>query len=421
MPGASSPSFIRVVNRKSVLSELRAGGPSRLSQLAQRTGLSRPTVSQVIEELCEMGWAAYVEDGPSRAGPGRPGRLVRFCPEKGYVLGVDVGPHRVLAGVADLNGTLVAMSQKRGAFGKGQRLVRAIRETIVDGLSRGAVEPGCILSAALGTPAVVEDTGRILRGPGLPEWLPSDLDEQLASIVTCPVHLEKDVNLAASAERSWGRSRDAATSIYVLWGERVAAAMLFGDQLHRGASGTAGELGYVTVGRSGPAWADERGLGPFERQVGTSAIARLGREAARDEKSILRALAGGDLGALDARTVFRAADEGDRSALKVVDEVARRFASGFSPVLVFFEPAMVVIGGSVSRAGPALVDAVQRHLDRRTLVKTRLEVSSMDERAVALGGIRLALTDVERRIFPSADLDLDRDGRVPFEGTSVDH
>jgi predicted NBD/HSP70 family sugar kinase len=74
------------------------------------------------------------------------------------------------------------------------------------------------------------------------------------------------------------------------------------------------------------------------------------------------------------------------------------------------DPELVIIGGSVALAGDAVLDSLRRHLTRRALVTPRLELSQLGDDAVALGAVRLALSDAERRLLdvytaaPQADL-----------------
>ncbi len=83
-----------------------------------------------------------------------------------------------------------------------------------------------------------------------------------------------------------------------------------------------------------------------------------------------------------------------------MDSVISRLARGLAPLLLVLDPDMVVVGGGVSRAGPAMLEALRTGVHRLTLVKTPIELSSLGDDAVALGAVRLALTDVEQRVLP---------------------
>jgi predicted NBD/HSP70 family sugar kinase len=193
------------------------------------------------------------------------------------------------------------------------------------------------------------------------------------------------------------------TLVVVHWGARLGAGLMIGGQLHRGASASAGEVGFVDVADSPSPGPGPDGLGPFEASVGTGAIARLAHQAVRRRRGPLQARLEASADPLDVSAVFQCAAEGDPVALSVVDEIGARFARGVAPLFLLLDPDLVVIGGGVSLGGPVLLAAVERHVRLRTLVPPRLVLSSLGQTSVALGAVRFALDDLEKRLFsPSA-------------------
>src|ERR1700761_946390 len=119
------PPLLRQINSAHVLAALRGAGPLSLSDLAARTGLSRPTVGQVVEQLEAGGLLSYTEPGPGGpARSGRPARLVRFRSEAAYVVGIDIGRHKALVTVADLDGRVAGQHRRAtSAAGSGTDLL----------------------------------------------------------------------------------------------------------------------------------------------------------------------------------------------------------------------------------------------------------------------------------------------------------
>ena len=407
MSGASpgSPTALRQINQARVLSAVRRSEALRLGEIAETTGLSRPTVASALDELHEAGWVDFLGEHPKgRSGLGRPARLVRFRAEAGYVVGIDIGAHRTGVAVADLNGTPVA-TLKRSTAGARDRhqLLAAVRATVHDALAQSGLGRNAVMSVAVGSPGIIHPTeSMVVRAPSLPGWASLNLAKELRRSFRCPVQVENDVNLAVLGECWRGAARSARTVVFVLWGERVGAGICIDGRLHRGAAGAAGELGYLSVlDPSGQeVLVDEQGLGPFERAVGAGAIVAMGKQASRrrvNGKSEL-ACAGEEL---DAARVFSAAAAGDRAARQVVGAVMARLARGLAPLLLVLDPDILIIGGGVSRAGKAVLDALRLQVHRLTLVGTPLELSALGDDAVAIGAVRLALTDVEQRVLPS--------------------
>src|SRR3954463_6066094 len=91
------PPLLRQINAAAVLGRLHGAGPLRVAEIAALTGLSQPTVRQVVTALHRDGWVLYENVDQDGRLPGRPPRLVRFRADAGYVAGIDIGAHKVLA------------------------------------------------------------------------------------------------------------------------------------------------------------------------------------------------------------------------------------------------------------------------------------------------------------------------------------
>ncbi|MEV0838255.1 ROK family transcriptional regulator [Actinocatenispora sera] len=401
--GTTGPPLLRLINQGKVLAVLRAGGPLRVGELARLSGLSRPTVSHVIDQLSEAGWVDYLDRAPdAQRQLGRPARVVRFRADAGYVLGIDIGPHQTAVLVADLDGRTVGSARRITSSAQDQhQLLAAVRSAVDAALSAAGIAHDAVLSVAVGSPGIIDrDAGTVVQAPGLPGWTTLDLKQQLRRFFRCPVLVDNDVNLAVLGERWRGVARDADTVVFVLWGERVGAGICIRGQLHRGKGDAAGEIGYLTVlGDDDGAQPDDEGRGPFEREVGASAILRLARTLAADPA---RASVLADRPDLDVPEVFAAAGD-DPVAREVVDTIAVRLARGLAPLLLTLDPDVLVIGGGISRAGPRILDSVDQHLQRLVLTPTPLRLSALGGDAVVTGAIRYALDDVQARLLPSAD------------------
>ncbi|HEV2374714.1 MAG TPA: ROK family transcriptional regulator [Streptosporangiaceae bacterium] len=386
--GGGTPPLVRQVNCALVLGILRGAGPLRLADLVKRSGLSRPTVGQVVEQLHDAGLIAYAEEEPSRpARSGRPPRLVRFRNEAAYVAGIDIGRRTVHVILTDLAGTVVARHRQPTSSARSAHdLLVTVRAAIRAALAVAGVPRDKVASVAAGTPGIVDAArGTVTLAYGMPGWS-INLAHELRRSLHCPVKVENDVNLAALAELWYGTARSADTLVFVLWGERIGAGIVIGGELHRGASNAAGEIGFLALDPGTTAQPDSDGLGPFERLVGADAIARA------------------TPGHTSAEAVLSAAARGDTHAAAVVASTAARFAHGLAPILAVLDPDLVVIGGGVSQAGQALLDAIRENVRPLVLVPPHLALSSLGDEAVALGAARLALADAEHRILPAASL-----------------
>lgn len=371
-------------------------------EIARITRLSRPTVNDIVESLLRAGYLC--ESPPDETTdmhrPGPKPRLVGFCADLGYVLGLDIGANKILALVADLEGRLVA-SERRRVVGldDADAVLSVVSEAIRAALGRAGIDTSGLISAAAGTPGVIEvPGGRLTLAPQLPGWEGLQLAQRLEDLLGRSVLVDNETHLALLVERWRGAIQGADNALYIQVGIGVGAGILIGGQLYRGATGAAGEIGYLPMAVPGSACPD--GVGQFEHSAGGGAFARLGRRAAAAPGGeLLRELAGGDPELVDAEIVFAATLRGDAAAQCVVDEVVDRLARGVAAATVLLNPAAIVIGGGLSRAGQALLEALERAVSDLVPVRPRFVLSALGDEAVALGAVRTALDAAEEELF----------------------
>jgi predicted NBD/HSP70 family sugar kinase len=413
---------LRRMNRAAVLDAVRrrAPEPVRVAELVRLTELTRPTVAQAVEDLLAAGWLRQV--APQQATVGRPATRFSLNGRAAPVLALDVGPHTVTAGIADLAGERLATIRRPVSRRGARHLLEAVDEAAGAALAAAGLAAEQIAAVTAATPGIVEvGTGRVLFAPSVPGWPEIDLAGRLRARFRCAVTVENDANLAALA--AVRRRTGAGTLLAVQWGERLGAGVVIDGRLHRGA-GQAGEIGFIRpIGDlpgpggdlpgprgdlpgprgdlpdpggdlPGPG-GDGRGpggdgRGPLERAIGAEAIVDLARRraAGHPESGLARAT--------DAAAVFAAAADGDPMAVEVVDRVAAVFAEAIAPAVLVLSPHAVVIGGGIARAGAVLLDAIARHLADLTLTPPSVELSELAEGTVLTGAIQLALEEVWR-------------------------
>jgi predicted NBD/HSP70 family sugar kinase len=243
----------------------------------------------------------------------------------------------------------------------------------------------------------------VTLAPQLRGWEEIPLAERLERRFACPVRVDNEVRLSLLAERWRGAAQAIDDAFLVQIGVGIGGGVLFGGEVYRGAGGAAGEIGYLPL-FDGDEPRD--GFGPFEHAAGGSAFARLARRAVAGNGSTrLLELAGGDPAAIDAETVFAAAALADPVAQGVLDELLERLARGIAAATVVLNPSTVIVGGGVSRAGEQLRGPLERRITALVPVPPRVVLSQLGDEAVALGGVRLALQEVEQTLFDFASLE----------------
>lgn len=383
LPG--TPRLLRALNDRAALELLLERGPLTRARLGELTGLSKVTASQLVERLEERGLVTRV--GEQAGGRGPNAQLYAVRPGSAHVVGVDVGPDRVVAACADITGTVIGRVEQ--STRDTDDPVGVVHNAVVQVASSAQAQLSSVRRVVLGTPGLVDPgTGDITFAFNLPRWhrgLLAALREDLHT----PVVFENDVNLAAVAEAQSGAAQGLSDFVLVWVGAGVGQAIMLGGRLHHGSSGAAGEIGYLPVpGVPIPRDVARRAKPAFQRLVDAEAV----RAVARENGFTVD----------DAADAVRAAIEAGAEGGPVLDELARRLALGVASTCVVLDPPLVVLAGEVGQAGgAALADRVQQEVADISLVRPRVVPTGLTEEPILQGALRTALDAVRDEVFGS--------------------
>lgn len=452
----ASPSTARAINDRLALRLLQQEGPLTAGQLKQLTGLSRPTVADLVERLTASGLIEMVgESGEQRRGPNA--RLYGIVGNRAYLAALDVRLEGVSVLVSDLVGRVLAEASVPidDDSGTGPAVEQAV--ALVE---RAAKEAGAehLHTVCVGAPGLIDPiTGELRNTTGLPAWhrrLVAALHERLPDT---RIVVENETNLAALAEQRDGAAHDRDTFVLLWLGMGIGAAVVLDGTLRRGASGGAGELGFLPVpGTRGlPSSTDCEG--GFHSLAGAGAVLELARERgvsgadgagegagaagvvrwavaevggigvgsdagvfAEDAPDVgesgvdaegapdvgdsgVGADAGNDPDAsVDAGRANPPRDTGPRntSAARFLDALADRLALGVASVVALLDPGCVVLGGEVGQAGgDELAVRVAERIVRMSPLPAEVRPSVLGGAAVLRGALLTAQDGAQGELF----------------------
>lgn len=435
----ASPSTARAINDRLALRLLQQEGPLTAGQLKQLTGLSRPSVADLVERLTAAGLIAVVgEAGEQRRGPNA--RLYGIVADRAHLAALDVRTEGVSVVVSDLVGRVLAQASVPigGEMGTGPAVEQSV--ALVE---RVVKEAGAdrLHTVGIGAPGLIDPaTGELRDSTGLPEWHRRLVAALQGRFPEARVSVENETNLAALAEQREGVARDRDTFVLLWLGHGTGAAVVLDGALRRGASGGTGEIGFLPVpGAAGlPSAVDCEG--GFHSLVGSAAIVRLAaahgvptEAAAVPEPTaagvVRRAVAsaeGGGGAAGEARgepaRATRTADHfneasgaapgeapptpsGDAAAAaRFLDALADRLAIGVASVVAILDPGCVVLGGEVGQAGgEPLARRVEERIRRMSPLATMVRAGSLGGGAVLRGALLTAREAAQDDLFAPPD------------------
>ncbi|MEU1285928.1 ROK family transcriptional regulator [Kitasatospora sp. NPDC005856] len=385
----ATPSTARAINDRLALNFLLEQGPLTATELRDLTGLSRPTVADLLERLQRTGLVAVVgERGEQRRGPNA--RLYALVASRAHLAAFDVRAGGVSLVVADLAGRSLATAEVPVEGDGGPDTARTIVATLLETAQGAGVER--LHTVAVGAPGLVDPaTGRLQSTGNLPAWH-AELLAALRELPGTEVIPENEVNLAGRAEYRVGAARDRDTFVLLWLGHSVGAAVILDGRLRRGFSGGTGEICFLPVpGTVGLPSADSC-EGGFHGLVGSAAICALARAHG------LPADPAGDAPAAEA--AVRAALAAGAAGEGFLDELAERIAIGAASVCVVLDPGCVVLGGEIGRAGGAeLAGRVERRLARLSPLSTEVRAGTAGGGAVLAGAVLTAGDAARRDLF----------------------
>ena len=374
-------------SRTRILDTIRASRTISRVELAEATGLTQATVSNVVRRLLEDGLVVEVGRGASTGG--KPRTLLRIEPTARYALGVQAGPDDTTFVLADLDGSTVSR-WRRPALTRPQEAVDVIGAEVDGIVERAGVDRSRLTGLGVVAPGpLLAATGIVLAPPARSAWVDFPLRSLLEERTGLPVLLDNDAT-ATAAGLFWTDGVPTTTSLAALFmGSGLGAGLLSGGQVYRGATSNAGEIGHVTVDVDGPrCWCGNTGC--VEVLGGTAATVEHARAAGVDlgpaDRPLLAAF-----GALS-----RLALAGDPAATAAVARSARYVAAAAVTLVNVFDPDLLVLTGpAFAVAGTLYLPVVTEHLAAARFARGSgpldVRLSTHGPEAAALGAAALVL------------------------------
>jgi predicted NBD/HSP70 family sugar kinase len=334
-----------------------------VAAISAGTGLSRPTVHAVLDDLLDAGLVSATD--PVAGGPGRPARAFRFAREGGLVAGVDLGPRGARAVICDLSGRRLGyvelMGEQRPDVALIERAVHAVAE-------EAAVELDRLRAIGIGLPGVIEADGSLRASLALPDLVGLPIGETVAGALGHSVAVDNDIKLAALAEQRGGAGRGYSDVVYLQIGHRLSVSIVLNGVIRQGRHRLAGELGA------------QRGM-------------RWTRNARRGQLVWTTQPTG--------EAVLKAAAVGDQDARAEIEDFCAQIAERVATVLLVVDPEVLVVRGGSAADSDVLLRSLEAAVDKQLLFPERAPfvASALGREAVVLGAVGNAFDQFSSEIY----------------------
>ncbi|MDR7542857.1 MAG: ROK family protein [Armatimonadota bacterium] len=273
-------------------------------------------------------------------------------------LGVDLGGTKILAALVDERGRVLVRERAPTPEGGPEAVIGTIVDRVHALCRRAGQDIGVVRGLGVGAPGPMDPlSGVVFEPPNLPGWRDVPLGQLLSASLGIAVFVENDANAAALAEHWVGAGVGVDDLIYMTVSTGIGGGLILGGRLYHGAAGTAGEVGHMVIEPGGPRCNCGR-FGCLEALASGPSIAREARAAvAAGRPTVLAAIPSQ---ALNAAAVARAALDGDPVAREIYARAAAALGTGITNLVNLLNPAMVILGGGVTRAGELIFAPVRR-------------------------------------------------------------
>jgi N-acetylglucosamine repressor len=385
---AATPPVHRQAHRL-VLRALYDQSPISRADVARRTGLTRTTVSEVVDQLLADGLAEEVGRGASTGG--KAPILLRVPDEARHLIGIEVGDRSLIGAIVNLRGELrhrveIPLDGRDGE----QALTR------LDGLIGELLEHDerPILGLGIGTPGLVDTSTGTVRWAVNLDWRDLGLGERLRQRWGLPVYVANDSHAAALGEHTFGGHAESESMVVVKVGRGIGAGIVIEGRLYSGESLSAGEIGHSAI-------ADNQrtcrcgSTGCLETLASSRAVVQRARELApHAPESMLHQVRQPD--GIDLQEVQRAFDAGDELAREVVLEGGRHLGRTLGTLIGTLGIRHILLVGEMTSFGEPWLVTVRREAHRSALGmiadETRIEIGRLESDLVVLGAAALLMT-----------------------------
>ncbi|MFC6464442.1 ROK family glucokinase [Marinilactibacillus sp. GCM10026970] len=316
---------------------------------------------------------------------------------KKKLIGIDLGGTTVKFAILTTDGQVqTKWSIETDSSDLGTKIVPSIIESILHHIELYGMQKEEFLGIGMGSPGSVNHKeGTVIGAYNLNWRTTQNIKAAIEAGTGIPFVIDNDANVAALGEQWMGAGNNEPNVVFMTLGTGVGGGIILNNELTRGATGAAGEIGHIVVEPHGfDCTCGNKGcLETVASATGVVRLARTMAESFAGESMLKESIDNGD--SVDAKTVFDAAKDNDTFANLVVDEVCNYLALACGNIANMLNPSTIVIGGGVSRAGDFLLNKIAEKFKRYAFPPiydhTKIKIAELGNDAGVIGASSLVL------------------------------
>jgi glucokinase-like ROK family protein len=329
-------------------------------------------------------------------------------PNCGYVLGVDMGATHLSLVLADFSARVIAEEEFPFDVSLGpDECLQVVDQRVYIFLGENDFSLDDIVAIGVGVPGpVVSEAGGVVAPPIMPGWDNFPIRAHLENMWGHPITLNNDSELGALGEWAYGAGRAEQNLLYIKVGYGIGAGLLLNGNIYSGATGSAGEIGHITINEHGPlCTCGNRGC--LEALAGGRAIAEQAVKAIKSGKrtNLTQIQPAEKITAFD---VAMEARKGDLVAQEIITNAGQYLGIAIASLINVVNPSMIVVGGGVAQMGDLFLEPIRRSASTRSLPAAarvvRITAAVLGRRSSGMGAVVQALSLALQKLVETAYL-----------------
>jgi len=396
------------INKSIIFNYIREDGPISRAKISRDLKISAPAVSRVVEKLINEDYIMETDKQETKSGK-RP-TLLKTNKDKGFVLGIDLGRESIRMALANFNGYIIKKYWGAEVLDNKdivERLKREISSVLYDCKKNewGFSTKPEVKSICIGIPADVDpESGKIISAPLYGSWRDINLKDIIDKEFNIPVFIDNNVNIAALAEKNYGRGKDFTNVIFLEISNGIAAGIIIDNHLLRGSYGSAGEIGFTIVGSENLRF-EVKNKGFLEKFASINSIKKKVLKAINEgEKTLITDLIKNDMKKIEPSLVCEAAKKGDRLAKNIIEEMVRFLSIAIINLVLIINPQIIILGGDIcnlKHVDELFVRPIINYVKQSVPFKIpNIELSALGEDAGIIGASYMAMESLILGEFP---------------------
>ena len=385
-----TPRRARVRNTQVILKTIYGNGPISRADIARETGLTAPTVSDVVAGLLKSGLIEEIGLAPSTSG--RRAILLKVVDDSRQIIGIDLSREDFRGAIANLRGQISYRKDIPLEGRDGDSALTLVYE-LIDQLVEKAAKP--VLGIGIGTPGLVDASNGVLQQSVNLNWRYIPFADLLQKRYDLPVYMANDSQAGALAIYTFGPQSEFDKPLVVInLGLGVGAGIIINGQILHGSPVGAGEIGHITIDPGGDRCACGN-YGCLETIASSRSIIRRVRNLVKSNPHSAISKLVSDPDQMTMETIYLALESGNEDVRHVIQETGEALGIAAANLIGILGSCQIIIHGSVARFGQLLLDPMRDSMEHRALTAltraSMVGITSVESDIVIQGASALVL------------------------------